>query len=54
MTHQPGVKIATETAYGWQTPPGVITTEITLNLPLNTVRSHLYRGRQKLAVLLEE
>ncbi len=26
----------------------------TLNLPLNTVRSHLYRGRQKLAVLLEE
>jgi len=26
----------------------------TLNLPLNTVRSHLYRGRQKLAALLEE
>jgi RNA polymerase sigma-70 factor, ECF subfamily len=25
-----------------------------LNLPLNTVRSHLYRGRQKLAELLEE
>ena len=24
-----------------------------LNLPLNTVRSHLYRGRQKLAELLE-
>jgi len=26
----------------------------TLNLPLNTVRSHLYRGRQKLAALLED
>ena len=25
-----------------------------LSLPLNTVRSHLYRGRQKLAELLEE
>jgi len=25
-----------------------------MNLPLNTVRSHLYRGRQKLAELLEE
>jgi RNA polymerase sigma-70 factor (ECF subfamily) len=25
-----------------------------LNIPLNTVRSHLYRGRQKLAELLEE
>ena len=25
-----------------------------LNLPLNTVRSHLYRGRQKLAEILEE
>jgi len=26
----------------------------TLKLPLNTIRSHLYRGRQKLAELLEE
>jgi len=25
-----------------------------INLPLNTVRSHLYRGRQKLAEILEE
>jgi RNA polymerase sigma-70 factor (ECF subfamily) len=25
-----------------------------LNLPINTVRSHLYRGRQKLAEFLEE
>ena len=25
-----------------------------MNLPLNTIRSHLYRGRQKLAELLEE
>ena len=26
----------------------------TLNLPLNTVRSHLYRGRQRLAEILKE
>ncbi len=26
----------------------------TLNLPINTVRSHLYRGRQKLTEILEE